>query len=58
MIVKRTYNFLYHNLAIMNGKEEYNILKECYEVDGKYNYMGKDERCEGRLKNEVSTLEK
>jgi len=41
MIVQKAYNFLYHNLAVINGKEEYNILKECYEVYGKYDYRGK-----------------
>jgi len=41
MIVKKAYNFLNHNLSVINGKWEYNILKECYEVYGKYNYMGK-----------------
>jgi len=40
-IVQRAYNFIYHNLAIMNGKWEYNILKECYEVYGRYDYNDK-----------------
>jgi len=41
MIVQKAYDFLYHNLSIINGKEEYNILKECYEIYGKYDYRGK-----------------
>jgi len=40
-IVQRAYDFLYHNLAIINGKWEYNILKECYEVYGRYDYRDK-----------------
>ena len=41
MIVQRAYDFIYHNLATINGKWEYDILRECYEVYGKYNYQGK-----------------
>ena len=39
--LNKAYNFIYHNLAIVNGKWEYDILKECYEVYGKYNYYNK-----------------
>ena len=41
MIVQKAYDFLYHNLAVINGKEEYNILRECYEIYGRYDYKGK-----------------
>jgi len=41
MIVQKAYDFLYHNLSVINGKEEYNILKECYEIYGRYDYRGK-----------------
>ena len=41
MIVQKAYAFLYHNLAIINGKWEYDILKDCYEVYGKYDYKDK-----------------
>jgi len=41
MIVQKAYDFLYRNLAVINGKEEYNILKECYEIYGRYDYRGK-----------------
>jgi len=41
MIVQKAYDFLYYNLSVINGKEEYNILKECYEIYGRYNYQDK-----------------
>jgi len=41
MIVQKAYDFLYRNLSVVNGKEEYNILKECYEIYGRYDYRGK-----------------
>jgi len=41
MTLQRIYDFLYHNLAVINGKEEHNILRECYEIYGKYDYRGK-----------------
>ena len=40
-IIQRAYDFLYNNLAVVNGKWEYNILKECYEVYGRYDYRDK-----------------
>jgi hypothetical protein len=41
MIAQKVYKFLYRNLSVVNGKEEYNILKECYEIYGRYDYRGK-----------------
>jgi len=41
MIVQKAYDFLYHNLAVINGKEEYHILMDMFKTYGKYHYDGK-----------------